>query len=120
MKIQPENGLELGGHVIRVPLKMLQLTERDGRVYPVAFEWHDANGDRICVNIERVTEIVPFAEQKSGTVGDRFTCSIEGRTEYLFYGRMQPRKWFRLIPVSLEDYERYYRLPGDKMDQDEE
>ncbi|MDR0862871.1 MAG: hypothetical protein LBN30_08895 [Oscillospiraceae bacterium] len=108
------NGIETADYMIRVPIRMIQLTERDGKAYPLAFDWEDDAGDTLRVEIERVRAVVSLAEQKSGTVGDRYECEIEGRTEYLYYGLLQPRKWFRLKPVSREEYNAYYRLPGEK------
>ncbi|MDR0916749.1 MAG: hypothetical protein LBN02_06120 [Oscillospiraceae bacterium] len=108
------NGIETADFLIRVPIRMIQLTERDGKAYPLAFDWEDDAGDTLRVEIERVRAVVSLAEQKSGTVGDRYECEIEGRTEYLYYGLLQPRKWFRLKPVSREEYNAYYRLPGEK------
>ena len=100
-------------YVIRVPLSMIQLTERDGKAWPLAFAWADGQGAKIQVAVEKVISVVPYAEQKSGTVGDRYECLIGGRTEYLFFTILQPRKWFKLKEVSEEEYKRYYRIPGE-------
>ena len=99
-------------YAIRIPLNMIQLTERDGKAWPLSFDWEDEEtGEPIRVEIERVLSHVPFAEQKSGTVGDRYDCVINGQQEYLYYTVLQPRKWFRLKAVSEEEYKAYYRLP---------
>jgi hypothetical protein len=90
---------------------MIQLTKRDGKAWPIAFDWKNENGENIRVNIDRVLSCAPYAEQKSGTVGDRYECVIEDRIEYIYYGIVQPRKWFKVQPVNEEEYNRYYKLP---------
>ena len=93
---------------------MIQLTERDGKAWPLAFDWEDEDsGKMIRVEIERVVSRVPDAEQKSGTVGDRYECIINGQPEYLYYTILQPRKWFKRKHVSEAEYKAYYRLPGE-------
>ena len=88
-------------YAIRIPLNMIQLTERDGRAWPLAFDWKDEEtGETIRVKVDRVLSRLPSAEQKSGTVGDRYDCVINGRQEYLYYTLLQPRKWFILKKVS--------------------
>jgi hypothetical protein len=99
---------------IRMPLKMLQLTDEDGKVWPVAFFWPDADGITSKVAVDNVRSIVTQAEQKSGTVGDRYECEIEGKIEYIYYTKLTPRKWFKIVPVSEREYNEYYRLPGEK------
>ena len=100
-------------YAIRIPLNMIQLTERDGKAWPLAFDWLDEEtGKTIRVEVERVISAVPCAERKSGTVGDRYECIINGRLDYLYYTVLQPRKWFKLKTVSEEEYNAYYRLPG--------
>jgi len=101
-------------YAIRVPLNMIQLTGSDGRAWPLAFDWEDEeSGETIRVEIERVVSQIPWAEQKSGTVGDRYECIIDGRREYLYYTLLKPRKWFKLKAVSEEEYAAYYKLPGE-------
>ena len=109
------NGKEIGDndYAIRIPLKMFQLTEKDGKVWPIAFEWEEANGDVIEVKIDRIVSVTPASELKSGTVGDRYDVEIEGRREYLYYTKLAPRKWFRVVAVSEQEYNAYYRLPGE-------
>ena len=103
-----------GDFFIRVPIDMLQLTMRDGKAYPVAFDWRDPNGDIIHVDIERVSPaIIPCAEQRSGAVGDRYECLINGQTEYLYYSILAPRKWFKVVEVSKEVYNAYYKLQSE-------
>jgi len=97
-----------GQYYIRVPLRMTQLTERDGCAWPLAFEWQDESGIIIRVKVDKVISVVPCAELKSGAVGDRYECEIKGRREYLFYSKLQPRKWFKLHEVSMEEYTAYY------------
>ena len=99
-------------HTIRIPLKMIQLTEPGGKVWPLAFDWTDSDGTIIRVTIDKILNVVPAAELKSGTVGDRYECEIEGQYEYLYYAKLSPRKWFRLIDVSEEEYSDYYALPS--------
>ena len=101
-------------YAIRIPLNMIQLTERDGKAWPLAFDWKDdETGETVRVEIDRVISSAPCAEQKSGTVGDQYECVINGRPEYLYYTVLQPRKWFKLKTVSEEEYKAYYRLPGE-------
>jgi hypothetical protein len=92
---------------------MIQLTESDGRAYPLAFDWADEDGAVSRVKIEKVFSYTPCAEQKSGVVGDRYECLIRGRREYLYYSLIAPRKWFKLKPVTEDEYKTYYRLPGE-------
>ena len=101
-------------YAIRIPLNMIQLTERNGKAWPLAFDWEDEeSGEVIRVEIESVKPCTAHAEQKSGAVGDRYECVINGQTEYLYYSVLQPRKWFKLKPVSEEEYKAYYKLPGE-------
>ena len=100
-------------YAIRIPLTMIQLTERDGRAFPLAFDWEAGDGAVSRVKIEKVYSFTPCAEQKSGVVGDRYECQIGGQREYLYYSLVAPRKWFKLKPVTEEEYKAYYRLPGD-------
>jgi hypothetical protein len=90
---------------------MVQLTEKDGRAWPLAFYWAGSDGGAARIRIDRIDSIIPLAEQKSGTVGDRYECFINGRTEYLYYTKIQPRKWFWVLDVSKEEYNKYYKLP---------
>jgi hypothetical protein len=98
---------------IRIPIKMIQLTEKDGHVWPLAFDLEDHDGYVTRVEIDRVDSITQSAERKNGAVGDRYECKIKGRTEYLYYTKLQPRKWFLIQKVSEEEYNAYYRLPGE-------
>jgi len=100
---------------IRIPVNMIQLTECNGKAWPLAFDWKDGeSGETIRVEIEDVKpSIIPHAEQKSGTVGDRYECIINGQLEYLYYSFLQPRKWFKLKHVSEAEYKAYYKLPGE-------
>ena len=107
------NGQENRGYFIRVPLEMTQLTKRDGKVWPVAFDWRAANGDTVHVDIDKVLpNVLPCAEQRSGAVGDRYECEINGQLEYLYYSILTPRKWFKVVEVSVEEYNEYYKLLG--------
>ena len=106
-----EPGVE--GYAIRIPLKMIQLTEKDGKAYPLAFDWEDADSPPTRVKVSRVLSVVPCSEIRSGAVGDRYECEIEGRQEYLYYTRLQPRKWFLIREVGEEEYNAYYHLPGE-------
>jgi len=99
---------------IRIPLNMIQLTDHNGIVWPLAFDWEDEESGQVMrMKVENVKTPIPMAEQKSGTVGDRYECEINGQLEYLFYSVLQPRKWFKLKPVTEEEYTAYYRLPGE-------
>ena len=97
-------------YMIRIPLKMIQYTEEDGKTWPLAFDWQSADGAIVRVPIDRIFDVVPAAEIRSGTVGDRYECEIEGQREYLYYTKLAPRKWFRLTEVSEEEYMEYYAL----------
>ena len=98
-------------HTIRVPLNMIQLTEPCGKTWPIAFDWQDDDGATIRVSIDRILDVAPAAELKSGVAGDRYECEIEGRLEYLYYAKLSPRKWFRLVEVGEKEYADYYALP---------
>ena len=98
---------------IRIPLKMLQVTEQDGKTWPVAFYWPDADGIDERISIDRIVSVSSLAEQKSGTIGDRYECEIGGLIEYIYYTKLTPRKWFKIVPVSEHEYNAYYRLPGE-------
>jgi hypothetical protein len=89
---------------------MVQLTSSDGSTKPLSFEHVDECGKRVRVHIDKVVGVISIAEQKSGTVGDRYECIIDGRTIYLYYGRIVPRIWFMLRDVSREEYEAYYDI----------
>jgi len=97
---------------------MIQLTERDGKAFPLAFDWEDGDGARARVKIDKVFSCTPCAEQKSGVVGDRYECQIGDQREYLYYSIIAPRKWFKLKPVTEDEYKEYYRLPGEIPDAD--
>ena len=53
-----------------------------------------------------------LAEQRSGTVGDRYECEIGGETSLIYYAKLVPRKWFKIVPCSEQEYKEYYRLKG--------
>jgi hypothetical protein len=101
-------------YAIRIPLKMIQLTECDGKAYPLAFNWEDEDGAQSLMKVDKVYSRTPCAEQQSGVVGDRYDCLIAGRREELYYSLIAPRKWFKLKPVTEEEYKAYYRLPGER------
>jgi len=93
---------------------MLQLTKRDGKVWPVAFDWIDETGQAIHVDIDKVyPNVTPCAEQNSGAVGDRYECEINGQTEYLYYSILAPRKWFKVVEVNREVYNAYYKIDAE-------
>ena len=96
---------------IRVPLKMMQQTDTSGNTWPVAFEWPDTDGASHEVRIDRVVRVTPQADQKSGAVGDRYECMIEGKVQYIYYTKLTPRKWFLIVPATQEEYNSYYKLP---------
>jgi hypothetical protein len=98
---------------IRVPVKMVQITDVNGQVRPIMFDWQNPGGDTVKVKIDRVVSMKREAEHKSGTVGDRFEVDIDGRREYLYYTLLSPRKWFMIVAVSENEYKEYYRLPGE-------
>ena len=101
-------------YAIRVPLDMYQFTDKTGTTWPIAFVGQDVDGFEIEVKIDRVKSISPLAEQRSGTVGDRYECEIGGETVYIYYTKLTPRKWFRILPCSLEEYNAYYKLSYEK------
>ena len=99
---------------IRVPIEMLQITKRDGKVWPVAFDWRDETGETLHVDIDKVyPNVIPCAEQRSGAVGDRYECEINGQLEYLYYSILSPRKWFKVVEVSKEVYNAYYKIQSE-------
>ena len=98
---------------IRIPLDMMQYTEASGTTWPVAFKWPDVDGIPTEVRIDRIKSVTPLAEQKSGTVGDRYECEIEGKTVYIYYTKLTPRKWFKIVPCSEQEYRAYYKLRGE-------
>ena len=100
-------------YTIRVPLKMIQLTEKNGCVLPLAFDWENRDGSVARVKIDKVVSVTPAAERKNGAVGDRYECEIKGRTEYIYYAKLQPRKWFLIQKVTEEEYNNYYKLPDE-------
>ena len=100
-------------YTIRIPLDMFQFTEADGRTWPVAFKWPDADGMITEVAIDRIKSVTTLAEQKSGTVGDRYECEIEGQIVYIYYTKLAPRKWFKIVPCNEMEYKSYYRLRGE-------
>ena len=107
------NSIGDNDYAVRIPLKMIQLTEQDGKVWPLAFEWKNPDGEKIEVKIDRIISVTPASELKSGTVGDRYDVEIEGHRDYLFYSKLAPRKWFKVVSVSEQEYNAYYRLPGE-------
>ena len=101
------------GYSIRVPLKMIQLTEKNGCAFPLSFDWENKDGSVIHVKVNKVIKVTPSAERKSGAVGDRYECLIEGRIEHLYYSKIHPRRWFFIQKVSEQEYNEYYKLPGE-------
>jgi hypothetical protein len=100
-------------YTIRIPLDMFQYTEADGKTWPVAFKWPDADGISTEVKIDKINSVTMLAEQKSGTVGDRYECEIEGKIVYIYYTKLAPRKWFKILPCTEQEYKSYYRLRGE-------
>ena len=100
-------------YAIRIPLDMFQYTEADGKTWPVAFKWPDADGIITEVRIDKINSVTTLAEQKSGTVGDRYECEIEGHIVYIYYTKLAPRKWFKIVPCNENEYKSYYRLRGE-------
>lgn len=99
---------------IRLPINMIQYTETDGKVWPMDFDYEDPRTlELVHVHIERVKTWLSTAEMKHGAVGDRFECIIEGQIDYVWYSKTQPRQWFILLPATKEEYEAFYRLPGE-------
>jgi len=101
-------------YAIRIPLDMFQFTGADGKTWPVAFMWPDADGAITEVKIDRINSVTMLAEQKSGTVGDRYECEIEGEIVYIYYTKLAPRKWFKIVPCTEQEYKSYYKLRGEK------
>ena len=66
------------------------------------------------VSIDKIKSVTTHAEQKSGTVGDRYECEIEGQIFYIYYTKLAPRKWFKIVPCTEQEYKDYYKLPGEK------
>ena len=108
IKVSVEND-----YAIRIPLDMFQFTGADGKTWPVAFMWPDADGVISEVRIDRINSVTMIAEQISGTVGDRYECEIEGNIVYIYYSKLAPRKWFRIVPCTEQEYKSYYKLRGE-------
>ena len=100
-------------YTIRIPLDMFQYTEADGKTWPVSFKWPDADDIITEVKIDRIRSVTTLAEQKSGTVGDRYECEIDGKIVYIYYAKLVPRKWFKIVPCTEQEYNSYYRLRGE-------
>ena len=98
---------------IRIPIRMFQLTETDGTAWPISFDWENSDGKKVEVAIDRVFSVTKEAELKSGAVGDRYDCEIEGKREYLYYTKLAPRKWFKIEEVTEAEYNSYYKLVGE-------
>ena len=98
---------------IRIPLDMMQYTDTNGTTWPVAFKWPDVDGIPTEIRIDRIRSVTALAEQKSGTVGDRYECEIEVQIVYIYYTKLTPRKWFKIVPCSEQEYNSYYRLKGE-------
>ena len=99
---------------IRIPLKMMQYTDEGGRTWPISFEWADADGVPSEVGIDRIKSVCALAEQRSGTVGDRYECEIGGETVYIYYTKLAPRKRFKIVPCTEQEYNSYYKLRGEE------
>jgi len=98
---------------IRIPIKMIQSTDEKGNVLPLFFHWQDSDGIPMVVKINRIVSVTQQHERKSGTVGDRYEVEVDGKREIFYYTKLQPRKWFKIVPVSEEEYDEYYRMPGE-------
>jgi hypothetical protein len=93
---------------------MLQITKKDGLAYPLAFDMEYLDGSKVSFEIERVHSIRPLSEQKSGTVCDRYDCTINGRRQDIFLSKIVPRKWSLVLYVDEKTYNDYYRFPDEK------
>jgi len=100
---------------IRIPLDMFHFTQRDGRTWPVAFKWPDVDGVNMDVTIDKIISVTPEAEQRAGAVGDRYECEIEGKIVYIYFTKLAPRKWFKIVPCTEHEYNSYYKLPGENL-----
>jgi len=103
-------------YAIRIPLDMYQLTEASGSAWPVAFRWVDSEGIPAEVKIDRIRSVTPLAEQRAGAVGDRYECEVGGEIVYLYYTKLTPRKWFKIVPCSEKEYKQFYRLRGESFE----
>ena len=101
-------------YTIRVPLDMFQYTEASGKTYPISFMWTDVDGIPTEVRIDKIKSISSLAEQKSGTVGDRYECEIDGKIVLIYYTKLTPRKWFKIVPCTEQEYKAYYKLRGEQ------
>ena len=107
------NAYSTSDYTMRIPLDMFQYTEVDGKTWPVTFKWPDADGVISDVTIDKILNVTPEAEQKSGAVGDRYECEIEGKVVLIYYTKLAPRKWFKIVPCTEMEYNSYYRLRGE-------
>ena len=97
-------------YTIRIPLDMIQYTGSDGVTWPLAFKWPDADGLLVEVKIDSIKSMIPIAEPVSGTVGDRYECEIDGQIVYIYYTKLAPRKWFKIVPCTEQEYKRFYKF----------
>jgi hypothetical protein len=103
-------GLLDGSYKIRKPIAVVERNDTNGKITPIALCFVDEQDIEHFIKI-RVLKCVPDADIKSGTVGERYECIIRGKREYLYYGLLQPRSWFKVENVSEEVYNTYYKLP---------
>ena len=103
-----------GEYAIRIPVDMVQHTDKNGYVRPMLFDIDDIYGETTRYKISRIVSITNEHERSSGTVGDRYEVDINGKRELLYYTKLQPRKWFMIVTVSEETYNRYYKMPNEE------
>lgn len=62
------------------------LFDTEGNIIPLSITYDDKEFE-----IDRVTDVRPAASLKSGGVGIRYTCYIDGKKSYLF---LEESRWF--------------------------
>ena len=68
----------------KVYVRVMSVTETDGRVIPKALYWEDG----LKYKIDKVTEVKSAASTKAGGCGERYTIWVNGRETYLYFERI--------------------------------
>lgn len=71
----------VGMENLKVYVDVIAKFTRDGRLIPLQIIWTDGR----TYEIQRVTDVRRAASLRAGGVGMRYTCTIAGKSIYLFY-----------------------------------
>lgn len=71
----------------KVFVDVLAKQDKEGVLTPLEVTWEDGR----IFEIDRITEVCRAASMEAGGLGIRYTCSILGKTTYLF---LDDTKWF--------------------------